>query len=64
MTNNWSVGCRTSHVETLQLFLHDMKDQGLIQVILISGDDNEVFFFTNNLSSSFFDKHRVKFNVE
>ena len=63
LINNWSVGNRTRHVDTLQLFLRDMKDQ-VFQLIWISGNDNEVVLTTKKTPSSFFEKHHGYFNGE
>ena len=46
------------------IFLPEMKDQGIFQVNWIISDENEVGFFTKNLSSSFFEKHHVNSNGE
>ena len=40
LINNWSVGGRTMHVETRQLFLRRMKEQGVFQVKWVKGDEN------------------------
>ena len=58
------MGGRTRHANTRQLFLRDIKDQGIFQVNWISGDDNEVNFSTKTFPSPLFDKHHVKFNGE
>jgi hypothetical protein len=64
LINNWSVGGRTRHVETRQLFLRGLKEQGIFIVRWIAGAENEVDLFTKNLPSKLFGKHRVKYNGE
>ena len=64
LINNWSVGGRTRHVETRQLFLRGLKEQGIFQITWVSGDDNEADLFTKNLPGPLFNKHRVMFNGE
>ena len=60
--NNWSVVGRTKHVDTRQLFLCGMKEQGLFQVKWVKVDEDEVDLFTKNLPDTLFQKHRVIFN--
>ena len=48
LANNWSYGGRTRHVKLN--FLRDLKEDGLIKVIWISGTDNEADLFTKNLA--------------
>ena len=40
LVNNWSVRVRTRHVETRQLFLRRMKEQGVFQVKWVKGKEN------------------------
>ena len=60
--NNWSVVGRTKHVDTRQLFLCGMKEQGVFQVKWVKGDENEVDLFTKNLPGHLFEKYCVIFN--
>ena len=46
LINNWSMGGINRHIETRQLFLRYMKEQGIFQVTFISGYDNEVYLLT------------------
>ena len=62
LINKWVVVGINRHVEARQLFLHEMKEQGNVQVIFIVSDNNEVSFYTKNFPGSLFDMHRVKFN--
>jgi hypothetical protein len=64
LINNWSVGGRTRHVETRQLFLRGLKEQSIFIVRWIAGAENEVDLFTKNVPSKLFEKHRVMFNGE
>jgi hypothetical protein len=40
LSNNWSVGGRLRHIDVLQFFLHDLKEDGRIVLQWISTDDN------------------------
>jgi len=64
LINNWSVGGRTRHVETRQLFLRGLKEQSIFIVRWIAGAENEVDLFTKNVPRKLFEKHRVMFNGE
>ena len=64
LINNWSVGGRSWHFWTRQLFLCEMKEQGVFQVMWISGDVIEVDLSAKNLPGTLFEKHCVNFNGE
>ena len=57
LANNWSVGGRTRHVEVLQYFLRELKEEGIIHTQWISGDDMPSDLFTKNLPAPLFEKH-------
>ena len=61
LINSWSVGGRTRHIETRQWFLRELKEQGIVKVKWIKGDDNEADLFTKNLPKPVFDKHAKKY---
>ena len=56
LINNCSVGGRTRHVETRQLFLRGIKEQGVFQVKWLKGDENEVDLFTKFFPGPLFEK--------
>ena len=62
LIQNWSVGGRTRHMETRQVLLRGMKDQGVFQVKWVKVDENEVDLFTKNFPGPLFEKHCVMFN--
>ena len=62
LINNWIVGGRNRHVETRQLFLRGIKEQGVFQVKWVKVDENEVDLFTKNFPGPLFEKHCVMFN--
>ena len=62
LISNWSVGGKTRHVETRQLFLCLMKEQGVFQVKWVKGDENELDLFTKSFPGPLFEKHRVMLN--
>jgi hypothetical protein len=57
LTLNWSVGSRTRHANVREWFLRDLKEEGIIEVKWIAGDNNRADLFTNNLQSPLFEKH-------
>ena len=61
LINNWSVGGRTRHVETRQLFLRELKERGVVMVQWCSGVDMTPDLFTKNLARPLFEKHSSKF---
>ena len=42
-------------------FLHELKDEGLIVVKHVPGDENEADIFTKNTTASVFNKHIPNF---
>ena len=54
LTHNWSVGGRTRHVDVRMHFLRELKEEGVIVVDWISGDDNASDLFTKNLQGPLF----------
>jgi hypothetical protein len=61
LANNWSVGGRTRHVDVRNHFLRELKDEGLIAVKHVPGDENEADIFTKNTTAPVFSKHIPKF---
>ena len=61
LANNWSVGRQTRYVDVPNHFLHELKDEGLIVVKHVSGDDNEEDIFTKNTAAPVFNRHIPKF---
>ena len=61
LVNNWSSGGRTRHVEVRQFFLRELKAEGILNVVWISGEKNAADIFTKNLSSDLFDRHTETF---
>jgi len=61
LANNWTVGGRTRHIETRQLFLRELKEEGVLSIKWKSGEDNPSDLFTKNLPGPLFRKHMVTF---
>jgi hypothetical protein len=59
--NNMSVGGRTRHVDVKSHFLRELKEEGLLVIKHISGDDNDSDIFTKNTSVKVFERHIPKF---
>ena len=57
LANNWSVGGRTRHVDIKQNFLRELKDNGLLKVEWMSGEDITPDMHTKNVSKMLFDKY-------
>ena len=57
LTNSWSVGGRTRHVDMCKYFLRELKDQGLLVIRHISGESDDADIFTKNVTSAIFDRH-------
>ena len=49
-------------METRQLFLRGIKEQGVFQVKWVKVDENEVDLFTKNFPGPLFEKNHVMFN--
>lgn len=61
LANNWSAGGRTKHMHVRFLWLRELKEQGLLKVIWLSGAENSADLFTKNLPVADFKKHRKTF---
>ena len=57
ISNSWSDGGRTRHINVRNFFLCKLKDQGLIVVKHIHGDMNDMDIFTKNVTASIFNHH-------
>jgi hypothetical protein len=49
LIDNWSVGGRLHHVEVKQVFLRELKEQGLLKVKWLNSENNTSDIFTKNL---------------
>ncbi len=61
LANNRTVGGRTRNIETRQLFLRELKEEGVLSIKWESGEDNPSNLFTKNLPGPLFRKHMVTF---
>ncbi len=57
MTNNYSVGGRTRHVDVKFFFLRELKEQGLLVIKHVPGEQNDADIFTKNVTASIFERH-------
>ena len=39
LANNWSIGGRTRHVDVMNYFLRELKDEGVLSIKHVSGED-------------------------
>ena len=61
LANNWSVGGQTRHVDMRNYFLRELKDEGVLIIRHVAGEDNEADISTKNTSGPVFKKHIRKF---
>ena len=61
LANNWSVGGRTRHADVRNYFLRDLKDEGILVIRHVPGDDNDADIFTKNATAAIHEKHIPKF---
>ena len=59
LCHNWKVGGRTRHVEVKQYFLRELKEAGIIEVVLVKGEDQRSDIHTKNVPQSLLEKHGV-----
>lgn len=57
LTNSWSFGGRTRHVDVRYYFLRELKEEGVIKVVWIPSEDNTADLMTKNLNRAAFKKH-------
>ena len=57
LANNWAVGGRARHIETRQLFLRELKEEGVLSIKWNSGEENPSNMFTKTLPGPLFRKH-------
>ena len=61
LANNWSLEGRTRHVNVKNHFLQELKDEGLMVIRHVAGDDNDADIFTKNTMAAIFAKHIPNF---
>ena len=57
LANNYSVGGRTRHVDVKFFFLRELKEQGLLVIKHVPGEQNDADIFTKNVTASIFERH-------
>ena len=60
VANSWSMG-RGTHHNVRNHFSRELKDEGLIVVKHVSGDENDADIFTKNTAAPVFNRHIRKF---
>jgi hypothetical protein len=61
LVNNWSVGGRTWHVATKEMFLRELKECGLVVVKYLPGSLMCLTLLTKNLPGPLFEKHSASY---
>jgi hypothetical protein len=56
LSNNWSIGGRTRHVDVQQCFLRKLKESKVVETCWIKGSENDTDAFTKNLDGPVFEK--------
>ena len=65
LANSWSVGGRTRHVGCKLNWLRELKEEGITEYRLVSGDDNGADMHTKNVPGPLLNKHvRVYFGKD
>jgi hypothetical protein len=62
--NNWSIAGHTRAVSVRFAYIRELKEQGILEIKWIKGDDNSADIYTKNLSGPNFRKHASKFEKE
>ena len=57
LANSWSVGGRTRHVDVRMFFLRELKEDGMITIKHVPGNDNEADIFTKNVEAASLHNH-------
>jgi hypothetical protein len=57
LVNNWSMGSQTRHVATKAMFLHVLKEWGLLVIEYLEGIKMCADLLTKNLPGPLFNKH-------
>lgn len=64
LANNYSSGGRTRHVDVRNFYLRELKDEGLLKIKHVPGEDNDADIFTKNTTYAVFNKHVRQFAGE
>jgi len=56
LANGWSTGGNLKHVEVRQVFIRDLREEGVLRVEWVLGAENEAVIFTKSTSSQVFQK--------
>jgi hypothetical protein len=61
--NNWSIAGNTSAVSVRFAYIRELKEQGVLVIKWIKGEENSADLFTKNLSGPNFRKHASEFET-
>ena len=61
LAHNWTIGGRVRHVDVRINFLRELKEDGILELEWIPGEENASDLFTKNLPGPAFMKHAPKF---
>ena len=60
--NNWSISGNTGAVSIRFVFIRELKEQGILEIKWIKGEDNCADLFTKNLDTKSYQKHESEFS--
>jgi hypothetical protein len=63
LSNNWSTGSRTKHIDLRYHYIRELVEQGIIEVKFVRSEDNTSDIFTKNLRQILFEKHQKTLGV-
>lgn len=61
IAHNWSIGGRTRHIDVRINFLRELKEEGILELDWLPGEENASDLFTKNLQGPLFEKHTATF---
>jgi hypothetical protein len=61
MAQNASSGVRTRHIDTLNHYVGENLEEGIINIEFVKSIENDSDIFTKNVSQEIYDKHVTKF---
>eukprot|EP00970_Alexandrium_tamarense_P014138 scaffold3896_cov260-Alexandrium_tamarense.AAC.1 len=61
LANSYSVGGRTRHVDVRLYYLRELKEEGLLVIKHIPGENNDADIFTKNTDARTFERHIPSF---
>ena len=64
LCNSWTMGGYIKYIDTRYYFLRELKEEGIIEFVQISGKTNSMDLFTKNLPNPLFTKRVPYLNFQ